>query len=127
MGTSQPSWPVDRRRILKTSAAVAAVHLTSPFIIIARGETPVRIVFARDHVLVEDGPAAAPDLRIAGTMSVSMKSGTNEIHGTGYYFGRNPALNAVVNPITRTPNFVRNHIWGGTTGGPVTGDTRPSR
>jgi hypothetical protein len=46
-----------------------------------------------------------------GTMSVSMKSGTNEIHGTGYYFGRNPAFNAVVNPITRTPNFVRNHIW----------------
>ncbi len=54
-----------------------------------------------------------------GTMSVSMKSGTNEIHGTGYYFGRNPALNAVVNPITRTPNFIRNHIWGGTIGGPV--------
>ena len=54
-----------------------------------------------------------------GTMSVSMKSGTNEIHGTAYYFGRNPALNAVVNPITRTPNFVRNHIWGGTVGGPI--------
>jgi hypothetical protein len=54
-----------------------------------------------------------------GTMSVSMKSGTNDIHGTGYYFGRNPALNAVVNPITRTPNFVRNHIWGGTVGGPI--------
>jgi hypothetical protein len=53
------------------------------------------------------------------TMSVSMKSGTNEIHGTAYYFGRNPALNAVVNPITRTPNFVRNHIWGGTVGGPI--------
>src|SRR5690349_6082539 len=51
-----------------------------------------------------------------GTLSVSMKSGTNSIHGTGYYFGRNPALNAVVNPITRTPNFVRNHIWGGTIG-----------
>src|SRR5215831_18221882 len=54
-----------------------------------------------------------------GTMSVSMKSGTNDIHGTAYYFGRNPALNAVVNPITRTPNFVRNHIWGGTVGGPI--------
>jgi hypothetical protein len=54
-----------------------------------------------------------------GTMSVSMKSGTNEIHGTGYYFGRNPSLNAVVNPITRTPNFVRNHIWGGTVGAPI--------
>jgi hypothetical protein len=54
-----------------------------------------------------------------GTMSVSMKSGTNEIHGTGYYFGRNPALNAVVNPTTRTKNFVRNHIWGGTVGAPI--------
>ncbi len=54
-----------------------------------------------------------------GTMSVSMKSGTNEIHGTAYYFGRNPKLNAVVNPITRTPNFVRNHIWGGTIGAPI--------
>ncbi|MFN7936258.1 MAG: TonB-dependent receptor [Bryobacteraceae bacterium] len=56
-----------------------------------------------------------------GTMSVSMKSGTNEIHGTGYYFGRNPSLNAVVNPtaVPRAPNFVRNHIWGGTVGGPI--------
>jgi hypothetical protein len=33
------------------------------------GDTPVRILFARDHVLVEDGPAAAPDLRIKGTMA----------------------------------------------------------
>jgi hypothetical protein len=31
--------------------------------------TPVRIVFGREHILVEDGPAAAPDLRIAGAMS----------------------------------------------------------
>ena len=54
-----------------------------------------------------------------GTLSVSMKSGTNEIHGTAYYFGRNPSLNAVVNPITRTPNFIRNHIWGGTVGAPI--------
>ena len=52
-----------------------------------------------------------------GTLSVSTKSGTNEIHGTGYYFGRNPKFNALVNPTTRTPNFVRNHIWGGTAGG----------
>ncbi|MGH7784909.1 MAG: carboxypeptidase-like regulatory domain-containing protein, partial [Candidatus Binatia bacterium] len=31
----------------------------------------------------------------------------------------NPALNAVLNPTNRTPNFVRNHIWGGTIGGPI--------
>lgn len=54
-----------------------------------------------------------------GVLSVAMKSGTNEIHGTGYYFGRNPALNAVQNPITRTPNFIKNHIWGGTIGAPI--------
>ncbi|MEX2261762.1 MAG: TonB-dependent receptor [Bryobacteraceae bacterium] len=54
-----------------------------------------------------------------GTLSVSTKSGTNEIHGTAYYFGRNPKFNAVLNPTNRTPNFVRNHIWGGTVGGPI--------
>jgi len=40
-----------------------------------------------------------------------MRSGTNAFHGTGYYFGRNPKLNAVSDAISRTPNFVRNHIW----------------
>ncbi len=54
-----------------------------------------------------------------GILSVAMKSGTNRINGTAYYFGRNPALNAVQNPITRTPNFIRNHIWGGTAGAPI--------
>jgi hypothetical protein len=54
-----------------------------------------------------------------GTLSVSTKSGTNDVHGTAYYFGRNPALNAVQNPTNRTPNFIRNHIWGGTVGGPI--------
>jgi hypothetical protein len=54
-----------------------------------------------------------------GILSVAIKSGTNDIHGTAYYFGRNPALNAVASPITRTRNFIRNHIWGGTAGGPI--------
>src|SRR5258705_1216619 len=43
MGIARQSWPLDRRTILKTGAAIAAVQLTSPFIISARGETPVRI------------------------------------------------------------------------------------
>jgi len=54
-----------------------------------------------------------------GNMSVSMKAGTNEYHGTGYYFGRNPALNAMTNRYTRSPNLVRQHIGGGTVGGPI--------
>jgi hypothetical protein len=54
-----------------------------------------------------------------GTLSLSMKSGTNEYHGTAYYFGRNPKLNAAANSVVRRANLSRNHIAGGTLGGPV--------
>jgi len=54
-----------------------------------------------------------------GTLSVQMKSGTNEYHGTAYYLGRNPKLNAVADHTTRRPNLVRNHVFGGTLGQPV--------
>jgi len=54
-----------------------------------------------------------------GVLSLSMKSGTNDFHGTASYFGRNPALNALSSHVTRTPNRVRNHIWGGTLGNPI--------
>jgi hypothetical protein len=54
-----------------------------------------------------------------GVLSLSVKSGTNEFHGTAYYFGRNPAFNAVSNAVVRSKNTVRNHIWGGTIGNPI--------
>lgn len=54
-----------------------------------------------------------------GVLNLSMKTGTNEWHGTTYYFGRNPALNAMTNRITREPSVVRNHTWGGTVGNPI--------
>jgi hypothetical protein len=54
-----------------------------------------------------------------GVLSLSVKSGTNEFHGTGYYFGRNPAFNAVSNSVVRSRNAVKNHIWGGTIGNPI--------
>jgi hypothetical protein len=54
-----------------------------------------------------------------GVMSLALRSGTNEFHGSAYYFGRNPKLNAVSSGITRAPNRVRNHIWGGTLGNPI--------
>src|SRR5580704_15928378 len=43
MGTSRRSWTVNRRTVLGTGATLAAVQFASPFIIKARGETPVRI------------------------------------------------------------------------------------
>lgn len=54
-----------------------------------------------------------------GVLSVQMKSGTNEYHGTAYYLGRNPRLNAVADHLTRRPNLVRNHVFGGTLGQPI--------
>ncbi|MCC6860811.1 MAG: carboxypeptidase regulatory-like domain-containing protein [Bryobacterales bacterium] len=58
-----------------------------------------------------------------GTLNVSMKSGTNDFHGTGYYFGRNPKLNAVTNRLLtgagRQASVIKNHIYGGTIGGPI--------
>jgi len=54
-----------------------------------------------------------------GVLSVQMKSGTNGFHGTAYYLGRNPKLNAVADHTTRRPNLVRNHVYGGTVGHPV--------
>src|ERR1039458_7856410 len=43
MNAAQRSRIVGRRTILKAGAAIAALQVTSPFIIRARGETPVRI------------------------------------------------------------------------------------
>lgn len=54
-----------------------------------------------------------------GIIAVQMKGGTNAYHGTAYYFGRNPALNAVADHTNRRPNEVRNHVWGFTSGNPI--------
>jgi hypothetical protein len=51
-----------------------------------------------------------------GTLNLSMKSGANGFHGTAYYFGRNPDLDALANRITRAPDIVRQNSWGGTLG-----------
>ncbi|MBM3739234.1 MAG: carboxypeptidase regulatory-like domain-containing protein [Acidobacteria bacterium] len=54
-----------------------------------------------------------------GILSVAMKSGTNDWHGTTYYLGRNPKLNALANRVTRASNLTRQHVWGGTLGNPI--------
>jgi hypothetical protein len=54
-----------------------------------------------------------------GVLTLQMKSGTNDIHGTGYYLGRNPSINAVADHITRRANLTRAHVFGGTVGHPI--------
>jgi hypothetical protein len=56
-----------------------------------------------------------------GIMSVAMKSGTNEHHGTAFYVGRNPALNAVADRtvVPRAKSRIRHNVYGGTLGQPI--------
>ncbi len=54
-----------------------------------------------------------------GIISVQMKGGSNEWHGTAYYFGRNPKLNARPDSTTPTPSLIRHNVWGATSGNPI--------
>ena len=67
----------------------------------------------QNSVDAEFGHSAGP------IVSMAMREGTNELHGTAYYFGRNPSFNAADNAITHAKSEVRNHTWGGTAGGPI--------
>jgi hypothetical protein len=58
-----------------------------------------------------------------GVVSIITKGGTNDFHGTGYYFGRNSGLDAVpyfTNPGTKSP--LQRNDYGFTIGGPVKKD-----
>jgi hypothetical protein len=54
-----------------------------------------------------------------GIISVQMKSGSNEWHGSAYFFGRNPLLNARPDSTTPTPSLIRHNVWGVTSGNPI--------
>jgi hypothetical protein len=54
-----------------------------------------------------------------GVISMSTPQGTNKLHGSAFYYGINPSLNAVSNAISRTPSVSRSNIWGGSAGGPI--------
>ncbi len=57
-----------------------------------------------------------------GSVNLSLKSGTNQIHGTMYYYNRNEALGAT-NPFTApVKQVVRNYNYGFSAGGPFVKD-----
>src|ERR1035438_3129244 len=80
MAISQRPWSIDRRTILKSSAAIAAAQFSSPFIIGARGETPVRIG------LVD--PLTGVYAAIAQNEVVGAKFAVEEINKKGGILGR---------------------------------------
>jgi hypothetical protein len=54
-----------------------------------------------------------------GVLAMQLKSGTNQYHGTAYFVGRNPDLNAKADRITGAANNTRQSTWGGTIGHPI--------
>lgn len=52
------------------------------------------------------------------TINMVIKSGTNDIHGSLYYFNRNDAL-AVKSPFALTKAKLKNNQFGGSLGGPI--------
>jgi hypothetical protein len=52
-------------------------------------------------------------------ISLTLKSGTNEWHGTGFYQGQYPWANAYENRVFRTVNLGRTHMYGGTVSHPI--------
>jgi hypothetical protein len=52
-------------------------------------------------------------------ISLTLKSGTNQFHGTAFYQGQYPWANALEDRVYRTINLGRNHMYGGTLGHPI--------
>ena len=76
-----------------------------------------------EEVKVETAPFDARSGFMTGvTVNMSLKSGTNKLHGQGYYFNQNPAVAANAFFLNRvgTPKLTyKAHRWGGSASGPV--------
>jgi hypothetical protein len=54
-----------------------------------------------------------------GIISLATKAGTNDIHGSAFWLGRNPAFNAVTDRTTGVKAAARNNIYGVAVGHPI--------
>ena len=91
----------------------------TPLNISARGSYNLPMDAVQELTVQQNAMDSEFGFSAGGTLNLSQKSGTNDIHGTAYYFGRNPALNALANRITRDPNIVRTSTFGGAIGHPI--------
>jgi hypothetical protein len=71
------------------------------------------VIVAQNSVDAESGHSGG------GIISMTLKSGTNQWHGSAFFLSRNPALNALADRTTRVKTAARNNMWGGTLGNPI--------
>ena len=77
---------------------------------------------AVDQFSVQTQAAPESGRNPGGSVNLSLKSGTNQIHGTAYYYNRNEFFGAT-NPFTApVKQEVRNYNFGFSTGGPFIKD-----
>ncbi|HKV60751.1 MAG TPA: TonB-dependent receptor [Candidatus Acidoferrum sp.] len=67
---------------------------------------------------VQQLPTAENGVKGGAAINVTLKSGTNQFHGTAFYFGDYDWLNAN-NFFSSTRTAYHNHNYGGTLGGPI--------
>ena len=80
---------------------------------------------AVDQFSVQTQAAPESGRNPGGSVNLSLKSGTNQIHGSAYYFNRNEALGAI-DPFSKAADLpkqvVRNYNFGFSAGGPAIKD-----
>ena len=90
--------------------------------------------FLGNNIVISPNPDAVQEFKIltnnyeaeygrtsGGIVNQVIKSGTNGLHGSGFEFLRNDALNARDFFLPSVPNYKRN-VFGGTVGGPIKKD-----
>jgi hypothetical protein len=70
---------------------------------------------------VQELPTAENGVKGGAAINVTLKSGTNDFHGTAFYFGDYDWLNAK-NFFSSTKTAYHNHNYGGTVAGPIVKD-----
>ncbi len=69
----------------------------------------------------QESPSADYGVKPGVVMNIGIKSGTNDIHGSAYYFNRNAAFDArnYFNPAPQPASALNMHEFGASLGGPI--------
>ncbi len=76
---------------------------------------------AIDQFSIQSGGSAEMGRNAGSTVNLVIKSGTNDVHGSGFLFNRNEHL-AALSPVQAPgsdPREIRNNQFGGSLGGPI--------
>ena len=72
----------------------------------------------QEVVVQQNIPDAEHGWSTGGAVNISMKSGSNDIHGDAYGMWRQPSFNALANRVSRSQDIVKQNIYGFTVGNP---------